>query len=168
MYASEVQLSAYGNSVSWCVSGSPECVAGLDSYHNDSVRYMAGLIGFSFYSLVPFFFQFFLMAKIEEEITHNLRKRVFNKLMNMPVAWYDRPENEGGQIAAKLSMNVKEASPIVSAYIPILVSNFATCACGIAIALAYLWQLGLISLYAIPAIAIGGYISMLFVGGYED
>jgi ATP-binding cassette subfamily B (MDR/TAP) protein 1 len=88
--------------------------------------------------------------------------------MNMPVAWYDRPENEGGQIAARLSLNVKEASPLVSAYIPILVSNFTTCICGIVICLAYMWQIGLLSLYTIPVIAMGGYISMLFIGGYED
>jgi ABC-type multidrug transport system fused ATPase/permease subunit len=47
------------------------------------------------------------MTHIEEEITHNLRKSVFKKLMNMPVAWYDRPENEGGQIAARLGIDVK-------------------------------------------------------------
>jgi ABC-type multidrug transport system fused ATPase/permease subunit len=143
-------------------------MAGLDSFHDDSVKYMAGLIGFAFYSLIPYFFQFYFMTRIEEEITHNLRKRVFNKLMNMPLPWYDRPENEGGQIAAKLGVDVKEASTLVSTYIPILISNFTTCVGGIVICLVYLWQIGLLSLYAIPMIAIGGYISMLFIGGYDD
>lgn len=107
MYASETKLTAYGKATNWCELGSSECVAGLDSYHNDSVKYMAGLIGFAFYSLIPYFFQFYFMTRIEEEITHNLRKRVFDNLMNMPVAWYDRPDNEGGQIAARLGVDVK-------------------------------------------------------------
>jgi hypothetical protein len=37
-----------------------------------------------------------------------------------------------------------------------------------AICVAYMWQIGLLSLYAIPAIATGSYISMLFIGGYND
>ena len=107
MYASEVNLTAYGNANNWCESGSSDCIAGLNSYHDNSVKYMAGLIGFAFYSLVPYFLQFYFMTRIEEEITHNLRKEVFSKLMNMPLPWYDRPENEGGQIASRLGIDVK-------------------------------------------------------------
>jgi ABC-type multidrug transport system fused ATPase/permease subunit len=129
---------------------------------------MGALIGFAFYSLIPYFLQFYFMTQIEEEITHNLRKEVFTKLMHMPLPWYDRPENEGGQIAAKLGTDVKEASTLVSTYIPVLIGNFTTSVGGIILCLVFLWQIGLLSLYSIPLIAIGGYISMLFIGGYDD
>lgn len=86
----------------------------------------------------------------------------------MPVSWYDRAENEGGHKAAKIGFNVKDASALVSTYIPILISNFSTLFGGISICLLYLWQLGLLSLFSVPMIAIGGYIAMLFIGGYED
>lgn len=65
-------------------------------------------------------------------------------------------------------MDAKEASTLVTNYIPILITNFTTIIAGIAICLGYLWQLGLLSLYSIPLIAVGGYISMLFIGGYDD
>jgi ABC-type multidrug transport system fused ATPase/permease subunit len=53
------------------------------------MKYFGGLIGLAFYSLIPSFFQFYYSTKIEEEITHNLRKATFSKLMLMPVPWYD-------------------------------------------------------------------------------
>ena len=169
MYSETVTLTATGNSYGWCQSGVPtNCNDILDSYHENSVKYMGGLIGFAFYSLIPYFIQFYIMTKIEDEITHNLRKEVFTKLMHMPLPWYDKPENEGGQIAANLGIDVKEASTLVSTYIPIVIGNITTSVGGIALCLGYLWQLGLLSLYSIPLIAIGGYISMLFIGGYDD
>ena len=88
--------------------------------------------------------------------------------MHMPLPWYERPENEGGQIAAKVGVDVKEASTLVSTYIPILISNFTTSVGGIVLCLSFLWQIGLLSLHSIPLIAVGGYIAMLFIGGYDD
>jgi hypothetical protein len=65
MYASQVNLTAYGKVNSWCGLGSStDCIDALDSYHNDSVKLMGALIGFAFYFLIPYFLQFYLMAKI--------------------------------------------------------------------------------------------------------
>jgi ABC-type multidrug transport system fused ATPase/permease subunit len=57
------------------------------------VKYLGGLIGFSVAAFLPYFGQNYIMTKIEDEITHTLRKKVFSKLMVMPVQWHERPEN---------------------------------------------------------------------------
>lgn len=88
--------------------------------------------------------------------------------MAMPVPWHDKPENEGGHKAAKIGIDVKDASKLVSTFIPILITNFFTIFGGIVICLSYLWQLGLLSLLSLPLIGIGGFITMFFIGGYDD
>ena len=59
-------------------------------------------------------------------------------------------------------------SGLLTTYIPVVITNFTTIIAGIIICLYYLWEMGLISLFRIPFLAIGGYISMLFIGGYDD
>jgi ATP-binding cassette subfamily B (MDR/TAP) protein 1 len=88
--------------------------------------------------------------------------------MLMPVSWYEKPENEGGSVASRYGLDVKEVSTLVTAYIPVLITNFTTIIGGVVLCLAYLWQIGLLSLFTIPLIALGGYISVIFIGGYDD
>jgi ABC-type multidrug transport system fused ATPase/permease subunit len=88
--------------------------------------------------------------------------------MLMPVTWYERPENDGGQVAANYGLDVKEVSSLVTTYIPILITNFTIIVSGITLSLVYMWQVGLLAFFSIPLIAIGGYIAMVFIGGYDD
>lgn len=132
------------------------------------MKYFGGLIGLAFYSLIPSYLQFYYSTKIEDEITHNLRKATFSKLMLMPVSWYEQKENEGGQAAIRMAADVKKASILVTSFVPILITNITTSICGIVLPIAYLWQVGLLSLFALPMVAIAGYISVIFISGYED
>ena len=132
------------------------------------MKYFGGLIGLAFYSLIPTFFQFYYATKIEEEITHNLRRAAFSKLMLMPVPWYSEKENEGGEAAIRLAADVKKASTLVTAYVPVIITNIVTIVSGIVLPIAYLWQVGLLSLFALPMVGISGYISIIFISGYED
>lgn len=84
----------------------------------------------------------------------------------MPVPWYDQSENEGGQVAIRLAADVKKASSLVTSFVPILITNLITCIAGIILPIAYLWQIGLLSLFALPMVGISGYISIIFISGY--
>ena len=110
----------------------------------------------------------YVMTKVEAEITQKVRKEVFRKLMLMPVRYYEENENDGGQVAARYGLDVNEVSSLVTMYIPILITNFTTIFAGVGLCLYYLWELGILALFTIPLIAVGGYISMLFIGGYDD
>lgn len=169
MFDEIIRLRAYGNQFNWCASGLPlNCQATIDEYHNKAMKYIGGLIGFSFFTILPGFMQYFMMTKIEDEITNNLRKTVFSKLMVMPVPWYEKPENEGSQVASAYGLDVKEVSTLVTAYIPTMVTNFTAIATGMVLCLIYMWKFGLLSFFSVPLIAIGGYVTMTFIGGYDD
>ena len=40
------------------------CQDSLDQKHSEAVKYLFGLIGFSFYAFIPYFVQIIIMAKI--------------------------------------------------------------------------------------------------------
>lgn len=126
------------------------------------------MIAFAFYAFSAYYLQMYVMTKIESEITMKIRREVFRKLMSMPVRYYETAENDGGQVAARYGLDVEEVSSLVTLYIPILINNFTTIFAGIGLCLFYLWELGILGLFSIPLIAVGGYITMLFIGGYED
>lgn len=39
---------------------------------------------------------------------------------------------------------------------------------GVAITIAYNWKLGLISIYVLPVISLAGFMSITFIGGFDD
>lgn len=86
----------------------------------------------------------------------------------MPVDWYNLPENEGGQAASNYGLDVTQMSSLATTYIPILITNITTMVSGAVICLVYYWRVGLLTLYVIPLIAIGCYVTMIFIGGYDD
>lgn len=76
-----------GFSLGWCqnVINIAKCEALLDDYHYKAVKLLLGMIGFAFYAFIPYFIQFTLMTKIEDQITTKIRSAVFDKLMVLPV-----------------------------------------------------------------------------------
>lgn len=46
--------------------------------------------------------------------------------------------------------------------------NFSTIVVGIVLVFIFEWRLGIVGLIAIPCIVAGGFISMLFYGGFGD
>ena len=81
----------------------------------------------------------YVMTKIESEITKKVRREVFNKLMYMPIRYYETNDNDGGQVAARYGLDVNEVSSLVTMYIPILITNFTTIFTGISLCLFYIW-----------------------------
>ncbi len=93
---------------------------------------------------------------------------VFKKLMIMPNTWYEKPENEGGRAATRYGIETQQMSSLVSNYIPVLVSNFTTMIAGVVVSLIYTWKIGLVNVFVLPAVTFGGYISISFIGGFDD
>lgn len=86
----------------------------------------------------------------------------------MPVSWYEKFEYEGGQAASQFNESAKQASSLLTTYIPILITNFTTIIVGVIICISYFWQVGLLSFISIPLIAIGNFIAIQFIGGFDD
>lgn len=90
MFDQTIEEVNYGRKTNWCEGSlnSIQCESALDDYHVKAVKFLFGLIGFAFYTFVPYFVQIALMAKIEDQITHKVRGAVFDKLMHLPIEWH--------------------------------------------------------------------------------
>jgi ATP-binding cassette subfamily B (MDR/TAP) protein 1 len=108
------------------------------------------------------------MSRIEEEISLKLKSVVYKKLLRMPISWYQQPQNEGGQAASNYGVDVVQMSTLTTTYIPVLITNITTMVAGVVICLVYYWRIGLLTLYTIPLIAAGWFITMIFISGYDD
>lgn len=163
LYYRESEMFVIGEAYGW------QGIDGiLDEKFNSTLKFVYAYFGMAFFIFIPIFIQFLLMNRIEDEITHNIREEVFSKLMLMPSEWYDRSENEGGNAASRLGLETQQIGGLLTRYIPNLISNFTTMIGGIAISIAYSWKMGLVSLYVLPAISLGGYMSIIFIGGFDD
>jgi hypothetical protein len=60
-------MRAYGNSFNWCSDNLPtDCQATIDDYYYNAMKYLCGLIGYSLFTIPPYFFQVYTMTKIED------------------------------------------------------------------------------------------------------
>lgn len=57
---------------------------------------------------------------------------------------------------------------LITKYIPNLISNFGSILIGLAISIGFSWKLGLVDIYALPALALSGFISISFIGDFDD
>lgn len=57
---------------------------------------------------------------------------------------------------------------LLTKYVPNLISNFVAMAIGLGISIGFSWKLGLVDIYTLPAIALAGFISISFIGGFDD
>ncbi|KAG1370990.1 putative ABC transporter B family member 4 [Cocos nucifera] len=91
----------------------------------------------------------------------------FEKVINMEIEWFDKPENSSGTIGARLSANAATVRSLVGDALALVVQNAANMVSGLLIAFLANWQLSLIILALIPLIGLNGYIQMKFVKGFN-
>ena len=85
---------------------------------------------------------------------------MFNKLMRLPVSFYDKPSNTAGGINSKLATDAYQIRNMVSGVLGVMCLNFATVGSSLAFGLYYSWKVTLISLALSPLIAVVGSINM--------
>ncbi len=124
------------------------------------------MIGLAFFTFLPYFVQINLLSKIENEIAFNLKNHLFDKILNFEVKFFEAKHNESGGVASKFGNDAREASTLISTYIPVVLSNFCIAVGAVVICFSYDWRFGFLSLIVTPLIALSFYIAMLFIGGY--
>jgi ABC-type bacteriocin/lantibiotic exporter with double-glycine peptidase domain len=55
----------------------------------------------------PYFVQVTVLSKIENEVTFNLRTSLFQKLLRLPVRFYEIAENESGGAATSVTTTLE-------------------------------------------------------------
>lgn len=102
------------------------------------------------------FFQNYLFGKIGETLCKNLRSAVFQKLLQMHMSFFDKPENSPGALMTRLSSDTTKLNGIVLTMIGVSVQSLVNLVLGLTLGFIFDWRLSLISLAFMPLIAFSG------------
>jgi ATP-binding cassette, subfamily B (MDR/TAP), member 1 len=85
---------------------------------------------------------------------------MFDKMLRLPVSFYDQKENTAGAISVKLATDAFQLNNMVSGVLGVMCLNASTISTSLAFGLYYSWKVTLVALALSPLIAIAGSISM--------
>ena len=142
----------------------PLVTSGLDEIE----KYILGLFLLAVFIFFPFMIQAVLFTLVGESVTEKIRKEVYNKMLKLPVSWFDRKENRGGLAATRFGVDSRQVNSLVTSLVSTVLMNFSAIVQGLVIAFVAEWRLGLVGLVAMPCMVASGFISMLFYGGFGD
>lgn len=110
----------------------------------------------------------FLTYVVGDEITNNIRKEAYNKILKMPIHWFDRPENNCGVLSTRLGTDCQTINGMATTYIYIMIQSLTTFAAGIVIALIYEWRTALVAIGLMPLVMLAGAIRSSFRNGLSE
>ncbi|KAJ0691615.1 putative ABC-type xenobiotic transporter [Helianthus annuus] len=134
-----------------------------DSKYWSVVFLILGLVAF-----VAYPGRTYLFAVAGSKLIKRIRSLCFEKVVNMEVGWFDKPENSSGAIGARLSADAASVRGLVGDALAQIVQDFASVATGLVIAFAACWQLALIILALIPLMSANGYVQMQAMKGLSS
>ena len=102
----------------------------------------------------------FAFGLASERLVYNLRMKLFNKLLRLPVSYYDKKENTAGAISIRLANDAFQLNNMVSGVIGVMCLNIATVSVSLTLGLYYSWKVTLIALALSPLIGVVGAINM--------
>lgn len=94
-----------------------------------------------------------------------IRKKLFHKLLVLPLSFYDKPENTPGGISTKISQDSYQINNMITGVLGAVFLNIATISTSLIFAFYYSWKLTLIVLGLSPLLVITGAINMQILKG---
>ncbi|KAL8094417.1 hypothetical protein AgCh_036083 [Apium graveolens] len=119
-------------------------------------------------SFVAYPAQSYFFAVAGCKLIRRIRSLCFEKVANMEVGWFDKPENSSGAIGARLSTDAATVRALVGDRLGQLVQDAASAVSGLVIAFVACWQLAFIILGLIPLVAVNGYVQTMFLSGFSS
>ena len=116
-------------------------------------------------AFIIYYVQVYLGYLAGDEITENLRKEVFAKILKMPMKWFDLKSNMSGSLGLKLSTSAEIVNEVVTTYIFILIQSLTTFVAGFGIAFYFCWRIVLVALGLFPLIVLSGVLRARFKAG---
>ncbi|MFS7976390.1 putative ABC-type xenobiotic transporter [Helianthus anomalus] len=96
-----------------------------------------------------------------------MRSLCFEKVINMEIGWFDKPENSSGAIGARLSADAASVRGLVGDALAQLVQDLSSVVSGLTIAFATCWQLAFIILALIPLVVADGFVQLKSTKGFS-
>jgi ATP-binding cassette, subfamily B (MDR/TAP), member 1 len=111
-------------------------------------------------------FQFFIFHYLGSNIVNSIRFEVYNKMVRLPMTWFDDPDNHPEQISVKLGADIYMINHIISRYFSHLCVAISSVTFGLLLAFIFEWRTALISIVLIPLIGLSGVIQAKMLQGY--
>ncbi len=105
---------------------------------------------------------------VGNRLVFSLRKKLFIKLLNLPIPYYDKSENTPGGISTKLSQDSYQINNMITGVLSVICLNVATISISMFFAFYYSWKLTLIVLALSPLLVASGAINMKVVKGMSE
>jgi ABC-type multidrug transport system fused ATPase/permease subunit len=91
---------------------------------------------------------------VGDKLVYDLRIKIFDKLLKMPMKYFDKKENTPGAISTKLSNEAYQIHNMITGIIAVVCLNSTTVAVSLVIAMFHCWKIALITLGFTPILMI--------------
>ncbi|KAH9941048.1 multidrug resistance protein 1 [Amylocystis lapponica] len=108
-------------------------------------------------------FQNYFFASTAANLTSKVRAMSFRAILRQDVEFFDKEENNTGQLTSNLSDNPQKVNGLAGVTLGAIVQSTATLVTGTVIGLAFAWKLGLVGLACTPVLVSAGYIRLRVV-----
>lgn len=105
----------------------------------------------------------FCFGTAGERLVFTLRKKLFSKLLILPLSYFDKSENTPGGISAKLSQDSYQINNMITGVLGVICLNVSTVATSLILAFYYSWKLTLVVLALSPLLVASGAINMALI-----
>ncbi|OCH89914.1 P-loop containing nucleoside triphosphate hydrolase protein [Obba rivulosa] len=107
--------------------------------------------------------QNYLFASSAANLTAKLRSISFRAILRQDVEFFDKDENNTGQLTSTLSDNPQKINGLAGVTLGAIVQSCSTLISGSIIGLAFAWKLGLVGIACTPVLVSAGYIRLRVV-----
>ncbi|TBU45834.1 P-loop containing nucleoside triphosphate hydrolase protein [Dichomitus squalens] len=114
-------------------------------------------------SMVAVGLQNYLFASSAAELTAKLRSLSFRAILRQDIEFFDKDENNTGQLTSTLSDNPQKINGLAGITLGAIVQSASTLIIGYIIGLSFNWQVGLVGIACTPVLVSAGYIRLRVV-----
>jgi ABC-type multidrug transport system fused ATPase/permease subunit len=127
--------------------------------------YNLGLVGVAIWGGIIAGIRELLFSIIADHTIRTLRTRTFFKTLNLPVAWFDKQENQPDTVTNTVTNSCRALHGFADRYIGHALIILTTVVLCIAGTLIFEWRTGLVALVLIPLMILAQSIQMASVKG---
>ena len=128
----------------------------LPTFHHDRDFWCGMFLLLCFCIGLLSFLQKYLFMYVGENLTFDIRNQLYQGIIYKQLSWFDSKDRAPGILSNVLSEDINCLNGMTTEHLSVLIEAFLGLFIGIAIAMAFTWKMGLITLGMVPMVALGG------------